>query len=685
MKNWYEMKAKGQQEADIMIYDEIGLWGITAKDFAKDLKALGDVKILNVSLNSPGGSVIDGNAIYNSLVNHPARVNISIDSVALSMGSVIAMAGDFIFMAENALFMIHNPWGMAMGDSDEIRKTADVMDKMKSTLIKAYQRKTGKSSDELSELMDNETWYDADEALEAGFVDEVTASVEMAASFDLSKFDFKNSPKNFVKSEKQSIIENEDKLLTNKAAEADKSVTASKPLAAVNKTIEEDIMLTEEQIKAAAEKAEAEKKLAVDAAVAKANETETARKVEIQSLFKAHPDHKAVMEECIMDSKIDATQASKKLLDAIGSTSQSLAGDSRVELVADSRDKFRAGVLEALEVRSGIKKDDGKNEFRGHTMLDVAKAALKIGNVNTKGMDKMRIVAAAFTHTSSDFPLLLENSLGKQLRTAYGNAPETWSGWCDTGSVPDFKSNSRIQLGSFNSLDTIPEGGEYDFGSLGEERETIQASTKGKAISLTRQMIINDDLGGFMRIASMMGRAAQRTIGNDVYTLLAANSPAMSDGVVPFHADHNNLPSGAAPTAATLGAARTLMRKQQDTNTNDYLDIQPAYIVCGVELEDTMNVLLASETDPSQANSKKPNPVRNMAQLITDPRLGATEWYLTANANEAPLIEVAFLDGNQTPYLESMNGFTVDGVMWKVRLDYGLSFIDFRGGVKGNA
>jgi len=690
MSKWYEMKAKGKTTGEVLIYDEIGAYGISAKSFANDLKLLGNVKTLDVHINSPGGSVIDGNAIYNALINHKARVHVYIDGVALSMGSVIAMAGDNISMAENALLMIHNPFGMAFGDAEELRKTANVMDKMKSTLIKSYQSQTGKTEDEISALMDAETWLDSDEALEMGFIHEVTGAVEMAAHFDLEKYEFKNAPqgeKSFDSTAKSTILTvGQDGL-----SKEDVTVllgTLNNALAAADKTLIEDTtMQTEAEKKAAAEKQAAEIKSAAEKAVVQAKAQEETRKQEIVSVFGSHANSfGSLMNSCILDGGVTVEASRQKLLDAIGAdTDPVVNNETRILTIADSRDKFLAGATEAMEIRNGTKQDDGKNEFRGSTLLDMAKQSLALGNVDMTGMDKMKIVAAAFTHSSSDFPLLLENSLGKELRNAYGNMPETWSGWCDTGSVPDFKSNSRIQLGSFNSLDTIPEGGEYDFGSFSEERETIQAATKGKAISLTRQMIINDDLGGFMRIARMMGRAAQRTIGNDVYNLLKANSPAMSDGVVPFHASHNNLPTGAAATAITLGAARTLMRKQMDKDANDYLDIQPSYILTGVEQEDTMNILISSETDTSQANSRKPNPVRNIATLITDPRLSATEWYMVASATEAPLIEVAFLDGNQTPYLESQNGFTVDGVMWKVRMDYGMSFIDFRGGVKGNS
>jgi len=203
-------------------------------------------------------------------------------------------------------------------------------------------------------------------------------------------------------------------------------------------------------------------------------------------------------------------------------------------------------------------------------------------------------------------------------------------------------------------------------------------------ISLSRQMIINDDLNGFMRVAALMGRAAARTVGNDAYAILTSN-PTMNDGVAFFHANHNNLPTAAAPTVASVGAARSAMRLQKDPDNNDVLDIRPKYILGPVALEDTLSVLMRSETDPAQANSRKPNAVRNAAQVITDPRLDTASsktWYLIADQNEAPAVEVAFLDGVDTPYLESSQGFTVDGIRWKVRLDYGVSAIDWRGALK---
>lgn len=654
--NWYEIKASAQG-AEVMIYDEIGAFGISAKQFADDIKKLGDIKHMTVRLNSPGGSVIDGNAIYTTLKNHKAKVTVHIDSVALSMGSVIAMAGDHVAMAQNGLMMIHNPWGGAIGDADELRKTADVMDKMKSTLVRIYTTKTGMSEEAINDMMNEETWMDADEALQFGFIDEITGAVDMAANFDLSAF--RNVPERLTQS---AVADTQPQEVKHMTAKVDDKATepVEKPSVDVDKIAAK----------------------AAEDALAK----ERARRSDIRKVFDMHGGrHRDLMDSCLDDGNVDVNAARKLLLDEIGKDREPIAGDARIESPVDARDKFRAAAIDAIEMRAGKKAHDGTNEFRGFTLLEMAKKSLDIANVSTRGMDKMRVVGAAFTHTSSDFPYLLENSLGKELQRAYGEFAETWSQIAATSSVPDFKQNSRIRLGSFNSLDTIPEAGEYTSGTFSEERETIQAATKGKMISLTRQMIINDDLGGFMRIAAMMGRAAARTVGNDVYSVINTNG-LMSDGVALFASGHSNLEgTPSAPTAATVGAARAAMRKQQDLDGNDYLDIRPSIFLVPVALEDTANVLVASETDPSKTNSKVPNPVRGFAQVVSDPRLDATSttaWYLLADPSMYPTVEVAFLDGNQAPYLESENGFTVDGTRWKVRLDYGVAAVDFRSAYK---
>lgn len=201
MKKGYDIKAKGK-EADIYIFEEIGdgwMGGISAKRFADDLKAAGDLVQINLHINSPGGSVFDGIAIYNTLKKNKALVVVDIDGLAASIASIIAMSGDEIRMAENAMMMIHDPWTVAAGSSADLRETADMMDKVKETLITTYARKTGLDDDEISDLMAAETWMTADEAVERGFIDSVSEEAKLAACFSPDRLAaYKNTPADFL-------------------------------------------------------------------------------------------------------------------------------------------------------------------------------------------------------------------------------------------------------------------------------------------------------------------------------------------------------------------------------------------------------------------------------------------------------------------------------------------------------
>lgn len=192
MKSWFTAKAGNRGVAEIAIYDEIGAWGIRAKDFREALLALGPVSEIMVSINSPGGSVFDGNAIHNMLKRHKARVVVTVDGIAASIASVIAMAGDEIVMPENAMMMIHDPSSFVGGNSRDLRKEAEALDKIKPSLIASYRAKSGLDDDEIAELMAKETWLTAEDALAFGFADTIGDAVEITAKFDLSKF--RNAP-----------------------------------------------------------------------------------------------------------------------------------------------------------------------------------------------------------------------------------------------------------------------------------------------------------------------------------------------------------------------------------------------------------------------------------------------------------------------------------------------------------
>ena len=199
-KSWYKIILSAvhedddeddTQHAEILIYDEIGKnWfgeGISAEDMVLELAAL-DVESISVRINSVGGQVFEGLAIHNALARHPAEVTTHVDGMAASIASIVALAGDEVRIAENAFMMIHNPWGMEMGDANDMRKMADILDKLAGSLAEIYSAKTESSLKAIRALMDAETWFNAEESLKLGLVDGVDDAMDIAASFDLSRF-----------------------------------------------------------------------------------------------------------------------------------------------------------------------------------------------------------------------------------------------------------------------------------------------------------------------------------------------------------------------------------------------------------------------------------------------------------------------------------------------------------------
>lgn len=365
---------------------------------------------------------------------------------------------------------------------------------------------------------------------------------------------------------------------------------------------------------------------------------------------------------------------------------------NRVQAGVDEADKFRGAASDALLARAMIVNPatksryvaDGANPVRGLALRELARHCLERIGVRTEGMSALEMVGRAFTQSTSDFPVLLEAAMHKSLQSGYAVAADSWRRWCAVGTVSDFRAHNRYRLGSLGNLDALNELGEFKTKAIPDgEKATITAGTKGNIINLSRQAIINDDLGAFIGAASMLGRAAARTVEADAYAYLASN-PTMADGKALFHTDHGNLDSAGAPTVATVDAARVKLAGQKDVSGNDFLDLRPAVFLSGLVYGSTARVLNTAQYDPDTANKlQKPNVVAGLFRDVVDTaRITDTTWYLFADPSEAPVIEVAFLEGNDMPFLDQQDGFTVDGSRWKARLDFGIGAIDYRGAVR---
>ena len=213
-EKWYNIQNKAGETADIYIFDEIGTYGVTAQDFISEIKGLKDMPI-NLRINSLGGDVFDGMAMYNVIKRREAKTTVYIEGIAASIATIIALGADEVIMAENSLFMIHNAWGGASGEAKDMRKTAETLEKITSELTDIYVKKTGLSYDAVAQMMDEETWLNAEEAYKLRFIDTISDSIKVAAKYDVSKF--KNITQEEIKNKLSININN--KKMTNELKE----------------------------------------------------------------------------------------------------------------------------------------------------------------------------------------------------------------------------------------------------------------------------------------------------------------------------------------------------------------------------------------------------------------------------------------------------------------------------------
>lgn len=715
----------GDGHAELMLYGPIGefFWfdGITAESVVAQLANINATSI-TVRINSDGGVVADGLAIYNALKRHPARITVVIDGQAASIASVIAMAGDDVVMPANSLLMVHAPLTSIDGNAVDLRQMADTLDVHAEALAQSYIAKTGKPDEIRALLADGRNhWFTAASAVEFGFADRVEeqtpAAIEASASAAaligyvnaIAKAQgpvfaslrghiqaavtppvFTSLPEAtqravFAHIEDPSMKQQFQTIMANAAGGSAAPAAAAAPVPAA------PVVAAAPAVVAAAAPAPGGEDVRA-AFVASQRD----RNTQILAAARPHAGNQqieALRDQALADPDFTVDAFNGRAMAILGSLAAPAAGGPRVQAGQDQRDLTVDAGVNALMARASLQGADGNrivvangNPFGGMTLMDHARAAAVRAGVRIEGMDPRGIVAAAFTQSTSDFPLILENALHRTLLTAYQTAPDTWSRFCAIGSVGDFRAHNRYRVGSIGNLDSLNELGEFKNKTIPDgEKSSITAETKGNIINISRQAIINDDLGAFIGLAVALGRAGRRTIEAYVYALLAMNGglgPVMADGLTLFHEDHGNLgAAGAAPTVDSIDAGRVAMASQMDVGGNDFLNLTPAIWLGPISLGGTARVVNGSEYDPDAPNKlQRANKVRGLVRDVVDtPRMTGNAWHLFADPNEASVIEVAFLNGDQNPYLESQEGFDVDGSRFKARLDFGVAALDYRG------
>lgn len=361
-----------------------------------------------------------------------------------------------------------------------------------------------------------------------------------------------------------------------------------------------------------------------------------------------------------------------------------------VRVGADPFIHVRAGIVNALQHRIApnfFKLEDVGREYRAMSMMDVAKAYLNARGVRTTMMPRLEIAGLALGldyragyHTTSDFALLLADVARKTLRAAYGEVPQTFLPIATRATLSDFKPSRRMQLGNAPNLELVKEHGEFTRGTIGEAQETMQLETYGRVFAITRQALINDDTDAFSRVPTAFGRSARKKESDLVWAQITSN-PTMGDNNALFSAAHGNLQTdGDVISLASLSRARLAMRLQQDLDGETYVEVVPKFLIVPPSLETVAEQIVAPLMAAQTAVTQ--NIFAGKLTVIVEPRLEANSsqaWYLAAAKEQIPVLEYAYLEGEEGPSIENRVGFDVDGLEIKCRLDFDAAPADWRG------
>jgi HK97 family phage prohead protease len=371
----------------------------------------------------------------------------------------------------------------------------------------------------------------------------------------------------------------------------------------------------------------------------------------------------------------------------------------RAEMRRDSYDSVKEGVELAILVRSQLATPEQRKKladygYGGFTLAELGREVLEGSGIRVRVTDKRALagmVLGRAGHGSSDFTDILANIATKAVMRGWEEAPETWNIWTRIIGLPDFKQAKIVGLSNFSDLAEVPEQAEYTHGTMSDISEAIQLKTYGRLFTISRQAIINDDTSSFTAIPRAMARAASRMIGDLAYDVLKNGTSATldQDSTALFDAStHKNyVTSGAAPSVTTLNAGFTAMAVQTDPSGGSFLNIAPRYLIVPRAIENTATTLVAATYDPAgTAGTLTPNPFQGRLTVVADARLDDTTWtthagkgwFLAADQNVWDTVVVATLNGETAPYLEEQQGFSADGVTYKVRIDAAAEPLDFR-------
>lgn len=693
---------------EILLYGTVGssFWDeeyFTARQVREALTGMGGP--VTVRINSGGGIATEGQAIYTALRGHDGPVHVVVEGIAASAASLVAMAGDTITMSLGSVMMIHDPatWCTdGRGTEDDHLQTASGLGVIANAYAGIYAKRAGITVEEARTIMRAETYYDGPAALEAGFataVDDDGDEIEPVA-FDYGLY--RHAPERLrtvsaglsrvrPRSQVYAMMAGPLTLSGRKGNTMPKS-----QVTAATAAEEEDIESVEDddpEMRAEDDQDDPEARAEEDQEIEASDDDEgddpsasASQIVAVVNMCAMHgaPDRAADF----VNRGLTPKQAYAELTSK-GSKKVKIDGRGpSARITRDERDTRRSGIEGAIIARMNRDREvrGPARDYMSMTLAEMAMAGMGRRDRVARGGGEQRAIEMAFSsHTTSDFPAVFENALNKRLASAYTAAQPVYRAIAERIDFTDFRPHPIAQVGDWPTLLPVEESGEIKYGTVSDKKESVALIAYARAFRITRQMMVNDDLGAIDRIINTRGRAVAAFEDATFFAMMLSGAngdgPTLLETTRQVFNATDGTKAGTASAVNPAGIAKgyEAMRSRKGVSGESYLAVEPRILLTGPAKEFEALQLLA----PIQAaQASNVNPYVGKLTPATTPYISGNAWYMFADPAEVPVFMYGYLQGEEGPRLRTDEPFGQQGVAYSVELDFGCGATDFRGGYK---
>ena len=661
----------------------------------------GETADLTVRLNSMGGNAMEGEAIRALLAAYPGRVTVAIEGAAVSAASLLMLGADEITITAASAVMIHEPRTGVAGTAADLQARGASLEQLLNTVADLYAKRMALPRDEVLALLDRETWYYGQEAVGSGLVDRVVGET-IAEDRDASMSAFRSSYTS-ARSRYDEIVS----LMASSGAPSTAVMAASSAPAAnggqsqMDPADEVQTPATPGITMAGPATPPTNPAPAPTALAAQPADPAQVERQRVSNIMRAgqplvSAGHMTgVQMQAYIDNGTPELHAVHEMLSFAQGAQQPVQpvrpaqpgrSTPAATITRDQVDTRMEGMIQAL---MGNYENEGA-EFRG---LRIRSLAMELGG---NGYNTNETIRAGMMSTEmrggalgvSDLSYITQSVMNRTLLTEYERLAADWM--LVTGAplrASDFREMHAVRFGGDFQLKPVAANGELQMGELTDEAEGLKVERRGRALALTFEMIVNDDLGALQRVTREFAQAARIMENSMVWSLFRNTGTKLkSDNTALFHADHGNLAAAAAGiSVASVGAGYTALGKMRafgSKDGDDFIAVQPTLLL-GAPARHTEIMQFTADTQPTndgEVNPYKTLRGRSVANLSADAGGSDDAWYLIDE--DLPPIECAHLDGYENPVIETIDGINPRVIQMNAEHIFGAAAIEYRGSYK---